>query len=109
MALKTDREKCAHLLRRFAMGASETEVDYYLKDGFKGTIDKLLAYDKVPEAIDVPIEKFFVGDPPRLQIQSVLVWWHTKLLLTRRPLLEKMTVFWHDHFATSASKVNIPP
>lgn len=109
MSLKTDREKCAHLLRRFALGASEAELDYYLKDGLKGAIDKLLNYDQVPEALDVNYDKFIQGDPPRLQIQGVSVCWHTRLLTTRRPLLEKMTVFWHDHFATSAMKVNVPP
>jgi uncharacterized protein (DUF1800 family) len=109
MALKTDREKCAHLLRRFALGASEAELDYYLKDGFKGAIDKLLNYEQVPEALPVTIDKFLQGDPPRVQVQGVSICWHTKLLVTRRPLLEKMTVFWHDHFATSALKVNVPP
>ena len=31
--------------------------------------------------------------------------WHVRLLTTRRPLLERMTYFWHDHFAAAFSKV----
>ena len=32
-------------------------------------------------------------------------WWLYVLLHTSHPLLEKMTLFWHGHFATSAAKV----
>ncbi len=32
-------------------------------------------------------------------------WWAERMLLTPRPLQEKLTLFWHDHFATSQEKV----
>ena len=32
-------------------------------------------------------------------------WWFRRMLHTRAPLKEKMTLFWHDHFATSIQKV----
>ena len=32
-------------------------------------------------------------------------WWAERMLLTRRPLQEKLTLFWHDHFATSQEKL----
>jgi uncharacterized protein (DUF1800 family) len=32
-------------------------------------------------------------------------WWGQRMLLTPRPLQEKLTLFWHDHFATSQEKV----
>lgn len=35
------------------------------------------------------------------------IWWK-RILNTRAPLREKMTVFWHDHFATSLQKVRSP-
>ncbi len=28
-------------------------------------------------------------------------WWFRRMLVTEAPLREKMTLFWHDHFATS--------
>lgn len=34
-------------------------------------------------------------------------WWD-RILTTRAPLREKMTLFWHDHFATSLQKVREP-
>ncbi len=35
-------------------------------------------------------------------------WWFRRILKTRAPLREKMTLFWHDHFATSIQKVRQP-
>ncbi len=35
-------------------------------------------------------------------------WWFRAMLLTQAPLREKMTLFWHDHFATSLQKVRQP-
>ena len=36
-------------------------------------------------------------------------WWYRVLLTTREPLLERMTLFWHNHFASSLQKVRWPP
>jgi uncharacterized protein (DUF1800 family) len=35
-------------------------------------------------------------------------WWFRRMLQTEAPLREKMTLFWHDHFATSIQKVKQP-
>lgn len=36
------------------------------------------------------------------------MWWIERMLKSRAPLREKMTLFWHDHFATSTQKVRGP-
>jgi len=41
----------------------------------------------------------------KLETQRVTYWWAHRMLLTQRPLEEKMTLFWHGHFATSEEKV----
>jgi uncharacterized protein (DUF1800 family) len=104
MELRTDRDKVAHLLRRFGLGASQAEVDFYSKNGLRGAIDALLNYDQVDEGFDVPIVNFR-DVKGRVNIVHVQSWWVARMLITRRPLQEKMTLFWHNHFATSASKV----
>lgn len=108
MKLVTDRQKCAHLLRRFGLGASESELDFYLSSGgLSGAIQKLLDYDKVEEGFDItPTE--FADNKGKVNMGSLVAWWTIRLLQTRRPLQERMTLFWHDHFATSAQKVNSP-
>ncbi len=35
-------------------------------------------------------------------------WWFRRMLASNAPLREKMTLFWHDHFATSVQKVKQP-
>jgi uncharacterized protein (DUF1800 family) len=35
-------------------------------------------------------------------------WWLYRMLQGGHPLREKMTLFWHDHFATSLAKVLYP-
>lgn len=35
-------------------------------------------------------------------------WWFRRITGSRSPLREKMTLFWHDHFATSVQKVRQP-
>jgi uncharacterized protein (DUF1800 family) len=107
MALQTERQKGAHLLRRFALGASEAELDYYLKDGgLDGAINKLLNYENVDEGFKLDIERFRNAKNNNINAQQVAVWWAARMLVTQRPLQEKMTLFWHNHFATSGEKVN---
>src|SRR5260221_7120314 len=36
-------------------------------------------------------------------------WWFREMLTTSSPLTEKMTLFWHNHFATSQQKVRFAP
>ena len=104
----TDREKIAHLLRRFGLGAGKYEVDEYLKLGIDESISRLINYDQVDEGFPVsPWEMTGYGtdglimfDPPKFAS-----WWALRMLLTKRPLQEKLTLFWHNHFAVSAEKV----
>lgn len=109
MSLKTDREKVAHLLRRFGLGTSEAELEFYAAGGLKGAINKLLDYKNTPEDFTVdspfPDNEGKVNANPRFA-QNTL---YTLYLTTTRPLPYKMALFWHDHFATSAQKVTVGP
>jgi uncharacterized protein (DUF1800 family) len=105
MSLRTERERGAHLLRRFGLGASEAELDYYLQGGLDNAIERLLNYEDIKEAYDYDLIDLMALDQRVLNPQIAAAWWTLKLITTRRPLQEKMTVFWHNHFATSAEKV----
>ena len=41
----------------------------------------------------------------RLETHRLSYWWAERMLVTPRPLQEKMALFWHGHFATSEEKV----
>lgn len=103
MAL-SERDKVAHLLRRFGLGASEAEIEYYGQGGYRTAVDRLLDYEKLEddalvERSDVTNKRFWGNI--RIGLGAV----YYRFLVTQRPLEAKLTLFWHDHFATSAQKV----
>ncbi|GAC1323896.1 MAG: DUF1800 domain-containing protein [Chloroflexota bacterium] len=109
MALDNARSQVAHLLRRAGFGASQAELDTYTQLGFAGAVDRILS----PETIDDSATDQQIGpagldrsDPEtRKKIEDAKFWWLNRMLLTQRPLTEKMNLFWHTHFATANSKV----
>ena len=40
-----------------------------------------------------------------LEMRRAGQWWAQRMLVTKRPLQEKLALFWHGHFATSDTKV----
>lgn len=44
----------------------------------------------------------------RERVGEAQTWWLKRMLTSKAPLREKMTLFWHDHFATSMQKVKQP-
>ncbi|MGE0704667.1 MAG: DUF1800 family protein [Vicinamibacterales bacterium] len=52
------------------------------------------------------VDKFFYGlYSNAIETQRLGLWWGNRMLTTPRPLEEKLTLFWHGHFATGANKV----
>ncbi|MBM3897008.1 MAG: DUF1800 domain-containing protein [Thaumarchaeota archaeon] len=99
----TEREKIAHLLRRAGFGATEAELDAYEQKGLDRTITELVNYPVSEPKLEDAISKLNLRMDRLADVQT---WWITRMVLTERPLLEKMVFFWHGHFATSIRKVN---
>jgi uncharacterized protein (DUF1800 family) len=108
MAQLPERERCAHLLRRFGLGASEPELDEGVPGGAAALAGRLLRYGEIDEGFDLEIGQLALGQNQRVNMAGVVAWWALRLIMTRRPLQERMTLFWHNHFATSAGKVQAP-
>ncbi|MBI4494204.1 MAG: DUF1800 domain-containing protein [Chloroflexi bacterium] len=107
MALDSERSKVAHLLRRASFGSTEAELDEYAALGFAGALDRLLNYEQVDNSA---LEQQLPGlQLDFTKIEDGKFWWLYRMLHTRRPLQEKMALFWHTHFATANSKVGNPP
>ena len=52
------------------------------------------------------VDKFFYAlAANNFETQRLGLWWANRMLATPRPLEEKLTLFWHGHFATSENKV----
>ncbi|GAC1626214.1 MAG: hypothetical protein NVS4B2_05390 [Chloroflexota bacterium] len=71
-------------------------------DGLPVIVDSLVTYDRVADTIVPPSDMLDARD---YRGASLAQWWVEQMLKTSRPLQEKMTLFWHGHFATGISKV----
>ena len=102
-------DEAAHLLRRVGYGGSPGEIDDISLRGRDGAVDFLINYEQIDNRAmdDLLRSSFDFSDPlnfPRFNRGELQRWWFTRMTYTRRPFEEKMTLFWHNHFATSASK-----
>lgn len=100
----TARE-ATHLLWRAGFGASPADIDRTLKEGLNQTLDRLISPDAESPKFDdtqqllrgIAIDTQSVGD--------LKAWWLYRMQHVDSPLTEKMTLLWHNHFATSYGKV----
>ena len=94
-----------HLFRRAGFGAGADERKAAIARGWEASVDRLVRYDQVPNdtldlrLFDLKLDLSKSGD---LQF-----WWLTRMVLTQRPLEEKMTLFWHGLLTSSV--VNARP
>src|SRR6266446_2037349 len=92
-----------HLLRHAGFGASPNDLATYRSLGFNGAVDQLINYQQVSDdamenqlrALNLDLNK------PFEQVR----WWLLRMAWTQRPLLEKMTLFWHGVLTSSYRKV----
>src|SRR5437763_1215879 len=105
-----------HLYRRAAFGGSWPELQAAVAAGPDAALDRLFAggpgqaefdqlMDAVAPALANPRQPGNPGDPLGVDLEG---WWLHRMILTPHPLREKMTLFWHNHFATSIAKVRFP-
>jgi uncharacterized protein (DUF1800 family) len=107
------RSATANLLRRTGFGPTGPEVDQLHEliggKGLEAAVDRLLA--GADEAADVSArhERLKSAALSTGDIKDLKAWWLAKMLRGANPLVERMTLLWHNHFATSQTKVNSVP
>jgi uncharacterized protein (DUF1800 family) len=108
MINQDERTKLAHLLRRTGFGARPDEMASYGQLGIAAATQRLLHPETVPDHL-AEVMQDIGGDYINFDDQtSITKWWLYRMLHTQRPLEEKMTLFWHTHFATANYKVQNP-
>jgi hypothetical protein len=71
-----------------------------------GTSLGVASKPRPPLDFQPPIDEFYTLLWSELgEMRRAAQWWAERMLLTPRPLEEKLALFWHNHFATSQQKV----
>lgn len=125
-------EKARHLLNRAGFGLTQARAARLASLTHEAAVNELVDYDTIP--VDFPEPDFLIEPLPRrllvrkleeegldsnqihLRIQAqqqeerraiteLQGWWLDRMYRSPRPLEEKMTLFWHGHFAVSSQKV----
>src|SRR3982751_4551967 len=116
-------EGARHLLNRTGFGATDAQVAEFAKLDRAAAVNRLLAGARrepvvaPPAFVDGPFDHYYrlrnLDAEERMAMQRRLAqesfelraWWMREMLETPSPLTERMTLFWHGHFATSQQKV----
>jgi uncharacterized protein (DUF1800 family) len=90
-------------MRRAGFGATPQELQHYSSIGYEAALDELLHPERVDNSqLEADIKQ---QDFDFTAIEDLKRWWLYRMAYSKRPLEEKMTLFWHGHFATSNRKV----
>lgn len=113
------REEARHLLQRTGFGAAPAEIDSLIGMPADLAVGQILAgvqtspsrpmpawadawiypFDPVWTLTQTEQELFYANR--YLEIEDLTAWWLAEMVATPSPLTERLTLFWHDHFATS--------
>jgi uncharacterized protein (DUF1800 family) len=96
----------AHLLRRAGFGARRDELDRYCGKCYEATVEELLYPEQAPQLDEDIIRRYHVDQNSLMLIESSQAYWLYRIINTRRPLEEKIALFWHGLFATAYGKLN---
>ena len=99
-----DIELMAHLMRRAGFGATYQELEERAAKGYAATVEELLSPLEQPDLDRALLERYFIDwrEMNALEINQAYLTY--RMINTRRPLQEKMTLFWHGILCTGNSK-----
>jgi uncharacterized protein (DUF1800 family) len=104
-----DAAKVAHLHRRAAFAAARAEIARDVKDGPKASVERFLKPREPRDEERSILDSLRSGVLESRDADRLKAWWLYRVLYDPDPLREKLTLFWHGHFATSNAKVNSVP
>jgi uncharacterized protein (DUF1800 family) len=133
-----DFNAAAHLCQRAGFGGAPNEIEALQKLGLSGAVEHFLnpladltappswanqetalrtqqerkAIQTAKKEATNPATKQMLAKQINQEIEHQFLdlehWWIRRMIQTPAPLTEKMTLFWHGHFATSGEKVRNP-
>ncbi len=128
-----DARNARHLLNRAGFGVPRERLDRLAGLDVGTAVRELVYYETQFESVKKP--DLVIDNPSRRELNELYGdadeeerrkirndrrkeerksmgrlkgWWIHRMMTTKRPLQEKLALFWHGHFATSAQKVQEP-
>jgi len=118
-------DEARHLLGRTGFSPSFAEIQPYLVLTREQAVAKRLAslqtqaQHPLPKAFQLPYHRPNLKNKSRevkkayrkklrQQMHQLQAWWMREMLTTSSPMTENLTLFWHNHFVSSAQKVKVP-
>jgi uncharacterized protein (DUF1800 family) len=104
-----DLRRVVHLHRRAGFAATWGEIRRDLKDGPQASVDRVLAgTSRIGTQADFEERSCRLADAAESQMAPARLkaWWAFRMLEGPDPLGERLTLMWHNHFATSNLKVD---
>ncbi len=99
----------AHLLRRAGFGSTRDELEAYCAKGYEATVEELLHPETRPPAIEEDLVGRYLPEFSDLgAFESSRGYWMYRMINTKRPLEEKIALFWHGVLCSGDSKVDSP-
>ena len=108
MPAENEIELLAHLMRRAGFGADRSQLEELVSIGYEKVVERLV---NPPDETPPADEHFLHRRMPYVEVGGATPMpgaanWLFHLMNTQRVLEEKMTLFWHQIFATSNSKID---
>ena len=100
----SDVELMAHLMRRAGFGATYEELEEYAAKGYESVVDELLSPMEQPDLEMDILERYFIDWKEMNALEVNQAYLTYRMINTKRPLQEKMTLFWHGIFCGGNSK-----
>ncbi len=125
--MSPERAELAQLYRRAGFGARPDALDVAMTIGYDAAVERLLnpgapdagaaatPLPRLPPELPAPSRKSSPAEIAlfltelRRQLGVITVWWLTRMVHVQHPLVEKLTLLWHGHWATSVSGVLSAP
>jgi uncharacterized protein (DUF1800 family) len=105
-----DLRRVWHLHRRAGFAGTWAELQRDLGDGVDASVDRFLAGRNrsvgVPDGFDEMAKTIGHAAMTSGNINRLKAWWIYRMVFSPDPLTERLTLMWHNHFATSNAKVD---
>jgi len=98
----------AHLMRRAGFGAPFEELEARTTKGYEATVEELLQPDKQPDMERDIMMRYKTEWVSQAGLEGQQEEWTYQMINSKRPLQEKIALFWHGILVTGHAKCEYP-